>query len=283
MSVVAAKSEPRAAELFSSPYSGEERRGEPASDPGPSRLGGPWRSAGVLRQLGLLPRFVDQVIDRVRSSHGDTPPPSLREEFSLVRAALASFWRAAPRPDGQAPIIHVFVGPPGSGKTTALCKWLAKSVLAQGRSARVWRLDGRGANFPGLLNFHAEALGVPLEREWQPNPAGFELGFVDLPGLDPHDTLALAQLRSITGAQIHLVLNAAYDVSVQLAQARLFSALPVNDLIFTHLDEEPHPAKLWNILLGTNCTIRFLAGGQNIPGDFFTATADFLIPRQIGR
>ena len=259
---------------------------EPA-DAGPSGLGGTWRSAGILHQLGLLPLYVDKVLDRVRASHGDAPPASLLDEFALVRTALTGFWRPAARAETGSPSIHVFIGPPGSGKTTALCKWLAKAVLAEGRSARAWRLDGRAANFAGLLDVYGEILGVPVEREWQSNQplAGFDVGFIDLPGLETQDARAVGLLRArlgtIASAQVHLVLNAAYDVSVLLAQARAFSALPVTDVIFTHLDEEKRPAKLWNVVLGTNFTVRFLSGGQNIPGDFFSASAELLLPAQI--
>jgi flagellar biosynthesis protein FlhF len=270
------------------PKSVEPTGGFEPRDAGPAGLGGGWRSAGILHQLGLLPLYVDKVLNRVRGSNGDTPPALLLDEFSLVRAALAGFWRPATRAANGSPSIHVFIGPPGSGKTTALCKWLVKSVLSEGRSAKAWRLDGRSANFAGLLDVYGEILGVPVEREWLVNqtPAGFDLGFVDLPGLEAQDTRAVEQLRArlstMVSAQVHLVLNAAYDVAVLLAQARAFSALPVNDVIFTHLDEERRPAKLWNIVLGTNFTVRFLSGGQNIPGDFFSASAELLIPRQIG-
>jgi flagellar biosynthesis protein FlhF len=259
---------------------------EPA-DAGPTGLGGAWRSAGILHQLGLLPLYVDKVLDRVRASHGDAPPASLLDEFSLVRAALTGFWRPATRAANGSPSIHVFIGPPGAGKTTALCKWLAKTVLAEGRSVRAWRLDGRAANFAGLLDVYGEILGVPVEREWLADQplGGFDVGFIDLPGLETQDARAVEQLRvrlgTIASAQTHLVLNAAYDVPLLLAQARAFSALPVSDVIFTHLDEEKRPAKLWNVVLGTNFTVRFLSGGQNIPGDFISASADHLIPRQI--
>jgi flagellar biosynthesis GTPase FlhF len=88
------------------------------------------------------------------------------------------------------------------------------------------------------------------------------------------------QLKGFGAPRVHLVLNAAYDTSLLLAQTRAFSALPIKDLIFTHLDEEPRWGKLWNVVLGTNRPVRFFSAGQNIPGDFWVATAERILERQ---
>jgi flagellar biosynthesis GTPase FlhF len=86
--------------------------------------------------------------------------------------------------------------------------------------------------------------------------------FVDLPGVNPNDANALAQLqqrsRALPGAQVHLVLNAAYETPLLLAQAASVCRLADPDVIVTHLDEETRWGKLWNLVLGTNCTLRFL-------------------------
>ena len=253
--------------------------------PTPERF---WRSSALLSQMGVQPVHVEKLIERAQSQHGRSPPATLARELALVCAALASFWRPVTDAKDRSAPIHVFVGPPGSGKTTSLCKWLAKSVLADGATIRAWRLDGQAAHFPGLLDVYGEILGVPIRREWTADQRleGFDAGFVDLPGVNAHDLAAIqqlsARLKAIPGAQVHLVLNAAYDMAVTLAQVRAFAALPVSDVIFTHIDEEKRLVKLWNFVLGTNFSLRFLSGGQNIPGEFLVATPELLMPRQTG-
>jgi flagellar biosynthesis GTPase FlhF len=51
-------------------------------------------------------------------------------------------------------------------------------------------------------------------------------------------------------------------------------------VIFTHLDEERRRVKLWNFVLGTNCSISFLGAGQKIPGEFYRADSALLFPRE---
>jgi len=89
------------------------------------------------------------------------------------------------------------------------------------------------------------------------------------------------QLAALSSPRVHLVLNAAYEMSALLAQWRAFEACQPEDLIFTHLDEEPRRVKLWNFVFGTNCSLRFLGAGQKIPGEFRNASPEFLFPVKI--
>jgi flagellar biosynthesis GTPase FlhF len=64
-------------------------------------------------------------------------------------------------------------------------------------------------------------------------------------------------------------------------QFHAFAPFAPEDVIFTHLDEERRRVKLWNFVLGTNCSVSFLGGGQKIPGDFRRAESALLFPNEI--
>jgi flagellar biosynthesis GTPase FlhF len=197
-------------------------------------------------------------------------------DFQTLRNAWKEpKWRLEPR----AAMLHVFVGAPGCGKSTCLAKWLAHEVLLGGRMAQVWRLDGTTANTAEALSIHAEVLGVPVSRGWS-GETGWEIGFVDLPGIDWRDSAELEQLAGQIGTlampQVHLVLNLAYERSVLLEQIRAFSRLEIADIIFTHMDEEENKAKVLDYVFNAPYPISFFSAGQNIPGCFQAPTLEGL-------
>jgi flagellar biosynthesis protein FlhF len=245
---------------------------------------GNWRVGAVLRKSGLLPLHTQHVLDKLHAQFGEEPPASLGEEIHHTRGVLAASWRK-PSPV-TAKSLHVLIGPAGCGKTTYLCKWLTQAVLVDGRLARVWRLDGATANMAESLSVYCEILGAPNERVWRADGKTMaeDIGFIDLPGVDwrkPAAVQELAELLKQFGSvHVHLVLNGAYDISILLAQFRAFAVLPIDDLVITHLDEESSWGKIWNLILGTHCSIRHFSSGQNIPGDLCEASAGMIFARQ---
>ncbi len=243
-----------------------------------------WKSLTWLESLGLLSAFADELERRLNATHGEEPPLMPVDEWTAVRQTLAKYWRPAHRPLAGSGRPHVLVGPAGSGKTTALCKWMTAAVLREEQKVHVWRLDGETANVAELLSLHGEMIGVPVERFWNPPMDAADLLFVDLPGVEPGNTQAMKalhdQIAALPEPRVHLVLNAAYETSILFEQFQSFAPFAPESVIFTHLDEERRRVKLWNFVLGTNCTVSFLGGGQKIPGDFLRAESALLFPNE---
>lgn len=247
----------------------------------PRPSGGAAASLGqYLQTIGLSPMSAALVEDRVFTVEPSVAQRSLGEQVALANRILDGLWRPAPDATNG---LHVMIGPAGSGKTTALCKWLTQVSLIEGRPTALWRLDGVTANQAEHLSVHGEILGVPVERTWTGEGLAGDIGFIDLPGVDWRDRGALQELgrvvESFGPVSVHLVLNGAYESDTLLAQARAFGALPVVDMIVTHLDEELRWSKLWNLVLGTNLPIGFFGAGQNLPGLFERATGRKLFAR----
>lgn len=250
----------------------------------PASAGGYEELAAYLGEQGVLAEVRDELLERVQGLRPASG--SLEEALNVTETVLKGHWRSSPRSVGAGET-HIFVGPPGAGKTTVLSKWLAQSVLLGGRAARVLRLDSNTANTAESLSVYGEVLGVPVLRSFcDPDTrASADVTFIDLPGTNANDSAALEDLRRqcarFPGAQVHLVLNGAYESSLLLAQVRAISSLPISDLIVAHLDEEVRWGKLINLLWSTDFPLGWLAAGQNVPGSLLEARPRHLLPRPV--
>ena len=238
----------------------------------------------ILEQIGLLPSHARWLSAQARNFLGGTKPRNLAEEMEQLREVLTEYWhQLARRSEKVGNPLRVLVGTPGVGKTTALAKWMTREVFARHQPCRVWRLDSDRPNTAEFLSLHGELLQVPVERVWDPadQPPEDTLRLVDIPGVaaDPLEALdpVTAQIHGLgKNVEVHLVLNAAYDLGTLLRHTKSFYRLPLSGIILTHLDEAERWSKVWNIMLATQLPITHLSGGQDIPGEFTPAIPETL-------
>ncbi|AOS45126.1 flagellar biosynthesis regulator FlhF [Lacunisphaera limnophila] len=225
--------------------------------------------APLLRRSG----FSEAILARLESSPAW---PSL-QEMPLHRALVETgryLRRVAGARRAVAPLTRAaFFGPAGTGRTTALCKWLATEVSRRARTGHVVTAEFDQPVSRGALPVLCEALGIPLAHfpaSTRPaTPGGFV--YFDLPALslrDPAANVALADFLSreqIT--ERVLVLNAAYGHAALRAGYARGRELGATHVIFTHLDELAQWGGLWDYLIDGGLEPLFLSTGPALTGD----------------
>ena len=181
---------------------------------------------------------------------------------------LTFIWR-----DNKNKSLLIISAPSGTGKTTVLCKWVTQEAFIGQRPSRIWRLDGARTNTAEFLSLHGELMQVPVERVWveTTQPPEDTLRFVDLPGVaDTQQSLEELsyQIKAFGDSDILLVINGSYELQLLLKQVESFGGLPLSGIIITHSDEVEDWSKVWNIALSARLPVKFISGGQDIPGGF---------------
>lgn len=251
---------------FSDPVPAGDLSGQEAS----ARLASlpPASLASLLRRSGLTETALNRL--QARAVWGELNTLPLHRALAETSRLLCEHAGArSPR----APISRAaFLGAPGVGRTTALCKWLAVEVFRRSRRGHVVTVEFDRPNSLGQLPVFSEALGVPFAHfpcETLPAvPGGFV--YFDVPGLSrrPADNAQIARfLDSERIEERVLVLNAAYDRPSMRDAYAAGKDLGATHLAFTHLDEVPQWGKLWDYLFDEDLEPLFLATGPSLTGD----------------
>lgn len=177
-----------------------------------------------------------------------------------------------------------FLGGPGSGKTTALCKILARDVFIRGLRPQVLRLEVDKPHLDDGLSLYCDVLGVPCFRsQVEVDFDSDALIYVDLPGYSLREQAEQDRvLKVLDRLEIDsrvLVMNAAYETAVLNRFVESGRRMGADFQILTHVDELDHIGKLWAFLLDTQRQLVLLSNGQNVAGDRIDDVLGFLIER----
>ncbi len=239
--------------------------------------------APLLRRSG----FSEAILSRLENA----PVWASLKEMPLHRALVETgryLRRVAGARRVAAPLTRAaFFGPAGTGRTTALCKWLAAEVSRRARLGHVVTAEFDQPMSRGPLPVFCEALGVPLAHfpaSTRPaTPGGFV--YFDLPALSLRDPAANAPLADfLNREQITervLVLNAAYGHATLRAGYARGRELGATHVVFTHLDELAHWGSLWDYLIDGGLEPLFLSTGSSLTGECDEEVFDALTRRTL--
>ena len=175
-----------------------------------------------------------------------------------------------------------FVGCAGAGKTTALCKYLAREAFVHGREMEVLQLEVDKPHLDTGLSIYCDILGVPCYDD-PAELSGRGALLVDVPGVSFQSTDEIERLGQALDAigvsDRVMVMNAAYELSVLEKHAHVANQLGARYAAYTHLDELDDVSKLWSCILDPDRSTLFFARGQNVAGDLIHDSFGYMIER----
>lgn len=242
------------------------------------------RCGPFLEKAGLPPRLLGRL-----ESDADWRAicdKEIRDGLPLVVRRLREVIKAKKAP--QLPPTAAFLGGPGTGKTTALCKLLARDVFLNGLRPQVLRLEIDKPHLDDGLVLYCDVLGITCTRSADEIDFGPEATvYVDIPGYSMTHTVEQDRIRKALDelridARI-LVLNAAYESEILNRFMQTGQRLGARYQILTHLDELDAVGKLWSYLFDTERHLLFFSNGQNIASDRIDDPFGFLIERTFPR
>jgi flagellar biosynthesis protein FlhF len=223
----------------------------------------------LLRRSGLS----EALIARLQTTQGwpETDGRPLHEGLSEVAGQIRQL--AATAMLRPLPARAAFIGLPGVGCTTALCKWLSTEVFTHGRRGTVASVEFDQPKGVDDLAVFAELLGADFTRA-VPAPTAVAEGnfcYVDMPSLSLTRAAENARLRAfLDEAQIAgrvLVVSGLYDSAVLRQACTTGLEVGCTHVIFTQLDELPQWGKLWDFLIEAPLAPLLATLGPSLSGE----------------
>ena len=181
------------------------------------------------------------------------------------------------------------MGSSGAGKTSTLAK-LAGYATQKNNQQVVWICaDTVRTGAIQLAHAYADPLGVPLHVVYTPAELAeavnanrqADIILVDTPACNPRRKDDLVEFGALLSAvpdrAAYLVAPATTKSRDMLAATGAYSALGVNGLVFTHLDETTIFGDLYNLAWQSQLPVAYLSDGQRVLENLHPGNARRLI------
>lgn len=181
-----------------------------------------------------------------------------------------------------------FVGGAGCGKTTALCKMLARDTFIRNISPQVLRIEADKPHMDDGLPLYCDVLGIRCcrsESELEPDAEGPV--YIDVPGYSLTESGEINRMKKVLdevdASSRILVMNAAYESSILRRFLETGDRLGAQFQILSHVDELTAFGKLWEHLMDTKRQLISFSNGQNVASDLIEDPFGFLLERTFPR
>ncbi|AFY02916.1 flagellar biosynthesis protein FlhF [Bdellovibrio bacteriovorus] len=241
-----------------------------------------------LTKAGMAPEIAAEILTTAQ----ETLPALKLKNKSLVEAYVARHvldnTKIAQNPtQGK---IHCFVGPAGSGKTSALIKMASQMVVREGKKIALFTTDTFKVGAADQMKIYAQILNVPFsvirtQNDWtnlMRYLANVDCVLVDYTGLSLKSNDEIHMLKSLLppaalNPNIHLTLSTNAKDSDATELGRRYSVLGYKDVIFTSLDESTQHGTIYNFMKRFDVPLHSFGIGPRVPEDFEFATKERLL------
>lgn len=185
---------------------------------------------------------------------------------------------------------HLFVGPSGQGKTSALVKVASQMVIKEKKRVAIITSDLTKVGASEQLKIFARILNIPFAKlkkgsDWEVINArlsNVDYFLFDTPGLSLKSISELDYLRSlfpkIDGKQkIHYVQSVTANDQHAFEVAERYKVIGFDDVIFNRLDETERHGIIYNFMKKYEVPLLAFGIGSQIPEDFEYATRERVI------
>ncbi|WP_413585340.1 flagellar biosynthesis protein FlhF [Bdellovibrio sp. HCB274] len=241
-----------------------------------------------LTRSGMAPEIAADILTQAQ----ETLPPLKLKNKALAEAFVARHVLDAIKisQNPTAGKIHCFVGPAGSGKTSALIKMASHMVVRERKKIAIFTTDTFKVGAADQMKIYAQILNVPFsvirsQNDWSNLMrylANVDCVLVDFTGLSLKSNEEIQMLRSLLppqalNANIHLTMSSNTKDADAIELGRRYSVMGYKDVIFTSLDESTQHGTIYNFMKRFDIPLHSFGIGSRVPEDFEFATKERLL------
>ncbi|HRO66232.1 MAG TPA: flagellar biosynthesis protein FlhF [Pseudobdellovibrionaceae bacterium] len=183
--------------------------------------------------------------------------------------------------------VHLFVGPAGSGKTTAMVKMASHLVVNERKTVALLTADTHKVGAADQMRIYAQILNVPFAMirsasDWSNLVrylSSVDVVLVDMPGLSLKNPAEIESVKALMppamlNPRVHFVASATAKDADLTDSGRRYSVIGFDDVIFTSLDESVQHGTIYNFMRRFDVPLHGFGVGPRVPEDFEPATRE---------